>query len=148
VAHETCETQTSRVSGVMARSSAASTSAGSPPRPISAIATSMPWRLRKAQSGASAPLCSSEVVTTLSPACQSIAHVATFMPSVVAWVSAIRRGSVPSTAATAARASFIRSSESFQYATSARPVRSSIPSSSAIARAVSRGSGPQVPVLK
>ena len=70
------------------------------------------------------------------------------MPSVVAWVNAIRRGSVPITAATAARASFMRSAESFQYAMSARPVRSSMPSSSAIARAVSRGSGPQLPVFR
>jgi len=38
-------------------------------------------RLRSAHSGPSAPECSSDVVTTRSPACQSIAHVATFMPS-------------------------------------------------------------------
>ncbi len=144
----TCESETSRVLGAMAWSRAASTSAGSPPVPMSAMDSSTPRRSRKAHSGPSAPACSSEVVTTRSPACQSIAHVAAFMPSVVAWVNAIRRGSVTRIAATAARASSMRSAESRQYAISARPVRSSRPSSSAMARAVSRGSGPHVPVFR
>jgi hypothetical protein len=114
VAQVTCDSATSRVPGVIARSMAASTASSSPPSPTSATTSSTPWRSRTAHRGPRAPGCSSEVVTALSPARQSIAHVATFMPSVVAWVRAIRPGCVPRTAAMAARVSAIRSVDSCQ----------------------------------
>ena len=111
VVHRTCEIETSRVSGVIAASNAASVRSSSPSSPASTNATSTPYRSRSAYSGPVPPACSWAVVTARPPARQSGSSVAAFMPSVVAWVSATASTSVPRTAATPARASAMRASD-------------------------------------
>ncbi len=99
-------------------------------------------------SGPMPPGCSRLVVTTRSPGRQSMAHAPMFMPSVVAWVSAMSSTSAVRTAATAARASSMRWTATAKESTWARPVRSSYSACSAMAAAVSAGSGPTDPVLR
>ena len=83
-----------------------------------------------------------------SPGCQSTAHVAMFMPSVVEWVIADRVDVGGEDRGDRARASARRSRKSSKNSALARPVRSSQPSRSAIAAAVSAGSGPTEPVFR
>ena len=71
-----------------------------------------------------------------------------FMPSVVEWVSATAETSVPRIAATPARASAIRCRTSGERVDVAAPESRSQAAISAIAAAVSAGSGPTEPVLR
>ena len=90
---------------VIAASKAATVRSSSPPSPMSAKTSSTPNRSRTATSGPRPPACSWVVVTARSPGRQSTAHVARFIPSVVAWVMAIESTSAPRIAAMPARAS-------------------------------------------
>ena len=109
VVHSTCDSDTSFVPGRIAASKAATVRSSSPPSPMSAMRSSTPKRSRTATSGPRPPACSWLVVTAPSPGRQSTAHVAMFIPSVVAWVMAIESTSAPMIAAIPARASAIRS---------------------------------------
>ena len=148
VVHRTWEIDTSFVRGVIAASKAARVASSSLPSPTSTNASSIPNRSRAATSGPRPPGCSWRVVTARSPGFQSTAHVAMFMPSVVEWVMPTESTSVARTAAIPARASARRSRKSSKNSALARPVRTSQPSRSAIAAAVSAGSGPAEPVFR
>ena len=113
--------------------------------PTSAIPSATPSRSRTAHSGPSPPECSRLEVTTRSPGFQSTAHDG-HVHAVRGCVgqSDIARVPLPMRLAIAARASALRSSVSQERKlVSARPVRSSHASASAMAFTVSRGSGPQ-----
>ena len=70
------------------------------------------------------------------------------MASVVEWVNPTAETSVPITAATAARASAMRTRVSSKASVWARPTSRSRTAISAMAAAVSAGSGPTDPVLR
>jgi hypothetical protein len=112
VVHSTCESETSFVPGVTSRSNWATISSSVALPANSAKASSTPYRSAITYSGPTPPACSWHVVTARPPSLQSTDHVPTFIPSVVACVIAISSRSPPSTAATPARASSMRWTES------------------------------------
>ncbi len=148
VVHRTCEMATRRVPGVIAASNAAMVRSSSPSSPASTKTISAPVRWRRAYNGPTPPACSWAVVTTRPPVRQSGSCVAAFIASVVEWVSPTAATSVPRTAATPARASAMRASVSVRSSGWPRPRSRSWSAISAMAAAVSAGSGPTDPVAR